>query len=127
MSDDPIICVNCGFQLTPSNMARAKRLPLVNLPPEWEKWAKQQRADVRPDYEWPKFRDYWLGKAGKDAAKLDWFATWRNWIRSAKPSPPLDRPRPTPSPSVDNGPRLSQEERAANRARLANMLATALK
>ncbi len=28
-----------------------------------------------------KFRDHWLAKAGKDAAKLDWEAAWRNWIR----------------------------------------------
>jgi len=27
------------------------------------------------------FRDYWAAKAGKDAAKLDWDATWRNWVR----------------------------------------------
>lgn len=30
-----------------------------------------------------KFRDYWSAKAGKDAAKLDWRATWRNWCRTA--------------------------------------------
>lgn len=30
-----------------------------------------------------KFRDFWAAKAGKDGAKLDWQATWRNWLRSA--------------------------------------------
>lgn len=30
------------------------------------------------------FRDYWIGKTGKDATKLDWPATWRNWVRSQK-------------------------------------------
>lgn len=29
------------------------------------------------------FRDYWHAKAGRDAVKLDWAATWRNWIRNA--------------------------------------------
>lgn len=29
-----------------------------------------------------KFRDFWASKAGKDGAKLDWQATWRNWLRS---------------------------------------------
>ena len=29
-----------------------------------------------------KFRDHWVAKPGKDAAKLDWHATWRNWCRS---------------------------------------------
>jgi hypothetical protein len=27
------------------------------------------------------FRDYWVAKPGKDGVKLDWAATWRNWIR----------------------------------------------
>lgn len=27
------------------------------------------------------FRDYWHAKAGKDAVKLDWSATWRGWCR----------------------------------------------
>ncbi len=42
--------------------------------------------------EWPgldvfehtkRFVDYWRGKAGKDGTKLDWMATWRNWMRRA--------------------------------------------
>jgi hypothetical protein len=28
-----------------------------------------------------KFRDYWVAKPGPSATKLDWPATWRNWIR----------------------------------------------
>lgn len=31
------------------------------------------------------FRDYWTAKTGKDATKLDWPATWRNWIRRERP------------------------------------------
>ena len=30
-----------------------------------------------------RFRDYWLGLGGAKAAKLDWLATWRNWVRKA--------------------------------------------
>lgn len=30
-----------------------------------------------------KFGDYWRAKSGKDATKLDWSATWRNWCRKA--------------------------------------------
>lgn len=30
-----------------------------------------------------KFCDYWWAKAGRDATKLDWVATWRNWCRNA--------------------------------------------
>lgn len=27
------------------------------------------------------FRDFWTAKSGSDAAKLDWSATWRRWVR----------------------------------------------
>ncbi|WP_322997936.1 hypothetical protein [Castellaniella sp.] len=30
------------------------------------------------------FRDYWAAKAGADARKVDWEATWRNWVRREK-------------------------------------------
>lgn len=30
-----------------------------------------------------KFVDYWHAKPGKDGVKLDWDATWRNWMRKA--------------------------------------------
>jgi hypothetical protein len=30
-----------------------------------------------------KFTDYWIAKAGKDARKVNWNATWRGWIRRA--------------------------------------------
>lgn len=28
------------------------------------------------------FRDFWISKPGKDGVKLDWVATWRNWVRN---------------------------------------------
>jgi len=43
----------------------------------------RQRADA----EVAKFRDYWVAKAGKDGCKLDWDATWRNWVRRAAEGP----------------------------------------
>ena len=30
-----------------------------------------------------RFRDYWTGRAGSGGVKLDWPATWRNWIRTS--------------------------------------------
>ena len=30
------------------------------------------------------FADHWHAKVGKDAAKLDWLATWRNWCRKER-------------------------------------------
>lgn len=34
------------------------------------------------DREALRFRDYWAGRAGSGGVKLDWPATWRNWVRS---------------------------------------------
>ena len=36
-----------------------------------------------PRIEHATFCDYWWAKAGADARKLDWPATWRNWMRRA--------------------------------------------
>ena len=30
-----------------------------------------------------RFRDYWIARPGAGGVKLDWRATWRNWVRSA--------------------------------------------
>lgn len=40
-----------------------------------------------------RFRDYWKAKTGKDATKIDWNATWRNWIRNAEDRQPTRRAR----------------------------------
>jgi len=38
-----------------------------------------------------KFRNYWLAKTGAQATKLDWPATWRNWLLAeAERNPPGD-------------------------------------
>ncbi|CBI76874.1 conserved protein of unknown function [Bartonella clarridgeiae 73] len=55
------------------------------LPSEW-------RADIaaaiseglseeQAHWQEKKFRDYWQAKSGKEAMKVDWSATWRNWYR----------------------------------------------
>ena len=31
------------------------------------------------------FRDYWISVCGQRATKLDWPATWRNWVRKERP------------------------------------------
>lgn len=54
------------------------------LPAEWLAWGQQERPELDVPAEGEKFRDFWHGKAGKDGRKLDWLATWRNWIRNAR-------------------------------------------
>jgi len=34
-------------------------------------------------FEADRFRDFWISKAGNGGVKLDWAATWRNWIRNS--------------------------------------------
>ena len=66
-------------------IARASRLPASwTLPEAWRDWAKVDRPDLDPDRTADRFRDYWCAKAGKDGAKLDWHATWRNWCRNER-------------------------------------------
>ena len=64
--------------------SRGARLPDAwALPDEWARWATHEcgfsPSLVRVTGE--KFADYWHAKAGADACKRDWFATWRNWCR----------------------------------------------
>lgn len=48
---------------------------------EHKELSKSLGVNLREEF--PRFRDYWLAKAGKDAIKVDWDATLRNWIRTA--------------------------------------------
>ncbi|EHK77711.1 hypothetical protein SM0020_12325 [Sinorhizobium meliloti CCNWSX0020] len=76
---------------TPSTIRetkRASRLPVDwVLPAMWGRWALDQgHSEAKVRLEADKFRDFWVSKGGKDAAKLDWEATWRNWIRNCSGS-----------------------------------------
>lgn len=75
---------------TPSASAkRAGRLPGDwVLPRTWGEWATAEQPSWTPDHcrqVAASFADYWHAKAGKDAAKLDWEATWRIWVRKEGP------------------------------------------
>jgi len=62
--------------------AMATRLPdSWPLTPEREQYAIAQ--GVNPERTHQDFCDYWHAKAGPNARKLDWDATWRTWCRRA--------------------------------------------
>lgn len=65
---------------------RGQRLPDGwQLPKAWGEWALAEYQAWTPEIvrlEASKFADHWHSKAGKDASKTDWEATWRNWCRS---------------------------------------------
>lgn len=54
------------------------------LPRAWGEWAMAEGlSEVCVRREGERFRDYWISESGPKAAKLDWQATWRNWVRKA--------------------------------------------
>ncbi len=63
---------------------KAKRLDVDSLPTEWLEFCKTNRPDLEPTAVFEQFRDYWIAQGGQKGAKLDWFATWRNWVRNQK-------------------------------------------
>jgi len=49
---------------------------------EWEDFCQQTRPELNPVKTFDQFKDYWIAQAGQKGVKLDWDATWRNWVRS---------------------------------------------
>lgn len=77
---------------TPSVSKRAARSSIgTRIPEDFQPTEKMrawfaaeklgQAIDGRTEHD--KFVDYWLGVPGVKGRKLDWPATWRNWMRSA--------------------------------------------
>ena len=71
------------------------------FPSEWLVFCKQERPELQPVQTFEKFKDYWIAQAGQKGVKLDWFATWRNWVRNtnAPKVNPADIVRVTVPPS----------------------------
>lgn len=82
------------------------------IPAEWIDFAISTRmwepADAQAEAE--NFRDFWVSKSGAGAAKLDWLATWRNWVRNSR------RPNGTYQPKT--GSMLNHAEHMARTADL---------
>jgi len=85
---------------------RKKEKRGTRLSPEWSP-SDADRAYARSlgwsesqiNREAENFRDYWLAKAGADAAKTDWGRTWSRWIRNSK-----TKPEGSPASAADIGP-----------------------
>lgn len=72
-----------GADAPAKRLSRGSRLDADwRLPKAWGEWAVTEgMSETTVRRQADRFRDYWIGKAGKDGAKLDWEATWRNWVR----------------------------------------------
>jgi hypothetical protein len=64
----------------------------ARLPDEWGPESADWGEAIKKltiggaDQELLKFHDYWKAQPGQRGTKLDWDATWRNWIRNARGS-----------------------------------------
>ena len=68
--------------------SRGSRLPQDWLPgTEGIEFAERLLGAERARSEVERFTDYWKGAAGQKARKVDWPATWRNWVRRAAETP----------------------------------------
>jgi uncharacterized protein YdaU (DUF1376 family) len=79
-----------------------------DMPDSWGEFCEKERSDLIPIKVFDQFKDYWVAQAGQKGVKLDWDATWRNWVRNTKavkPNP-YDVGRLTVAPSNEPDPQL---------------------
>lgn len=70
-----------AHERAPARVPRATRIPQDWRPSETAcNWTLQRVDRATAALELEKFRNYWTALGGAKAAKLDWDATWRNWI-----------------------------------------------
>ncbi len=72
-----------------------------SFPKEWEEFCQTERPELSPIKTFDQFKDYWIAQAGQKGVKLDWFATWRNWVRST------NAPKQNPADIVGSNPALA--------------------
>jgi hypothetical protein len=83
-SGDRSTNVDVEFRRPRSQAKRGTRIPDdFSVSAEMVEWARERVPDVDGRLETEKFVNHWSAKTGKDATKLDWVATWRNWMLNA--------------------------------------------
>ena len=83
--------------LSQKSSKRGSRWSAERVPDAWKAWASQEHGATAEQVrrEEAKFCDYWVAKAGQGGVKLDWRATWRNWIRRAAENAPRSNGKPS--------------------------------
>ncbi|MFN7432797.1 MAG: YdaU family protein [Betaproteobacteria bacterium] len=64
--------------------ARGTRLQLSALPEDWRAFCAAERTDLQADMVFVRFADYWRAQPGQRGVRVDWLATWRNWVRNER-------------------------------------------
>ncbi|WP_375704307.1 hypothetical protein [Bartonella sp. AD328YNZD] len=90
-----------------SKANRGCRLP-NDFEPDYDFAIEAGLPSERVKVEIAKFRDYWRSKAGANATKTDWQATWRNWVRKAVDD--LEKTKNTNNNGGNNG-NFSKDQR----------------
>lgn len=109
---------------------KEKRQQGSRIPPEWVPSSEDREFAIAQgvpigevDREAGKFRDFWNAKPGVGGVKLDWPATWRNWIRRVceqrgfAPAPNGAAPSREYRPPPDSGLPTDEELRARHAER----------
>lgn len=86
-------------ELPPSTASQSRSPRGSRLPDDWHPELQDVRfasdLGLNPNAVYEQFLDYWHAKAGKDACKVNWSATWRNWCRreatQRKPREPVSK------------------------------------
>lgn len=96
---------------------RGTRIP-ADFEPDIAYAVAQGLPAARARTEAENFRDYWSAKTGQGATKLDWPATWRQWVRNARDryggnnrSPPASNGRERLTPAESARRRLEEIDR----------------
>lgn len=96
----------------PRDRKLGTRLPDDFIPsPELFTWFRKNCPHVDGKREHAQFCDYWHAKPGKDGRKVDWPATWRNWMRNSEA-----RSQPRARPGQAAGPVSLADEWKLNRS-----------
>lgn len=90
----------------------------TRLPDDWKPsdeltiWAKTKRPDLNIPDTVESFCNYWQAKSGKDACKLDWGKTFKNWVINQKANP-FAKPEVRPTfTKVEKTPEQKAQEQA---------------
>ena len=98
--------------LTPkekSSSTKGSRFTLTQLPDDWALFASKERPDLDPQALFAKFSDYWTAVPGAKGRKVDWGATWRNFVRSERAVPAWAKPPQSPEQKAAELMRLAEE------------------
>lgn len=100
-NQEPITNINSSLR-SQEESPPAKTKRATRLPDDWEptqefitaaREIKPNLDDMRLRHIAMTFRDYWISKSGAGATKLNWLATWRNWLRKEPDGQPRSPPQ----------------------------------